>query len=192
MTFSAGLLQPPYFDPRADSAVNYGAIGYVIGHEIGHIFDNEGARVDAAGRLRDWWAPADASAFAARINQLIGQLSSYELFPGEPLNARAVLRETMANLTGLEVALDGYHASLGGARASIIDGFTGDQRFFLSFAQTLRGKATEEFQRQNYDQAPFLVTVNGVVRNVDEWYEAFGVERGDRLYLEPQDRVRAW
>ena len=192
LTFSTGFLQPPYFDPDADPAVNYAAIGATIGHEIGHIFDAGGAQVDSRGVLRDWWAPEDAARFQAMVAKFEARLNSYEEAPGQPVNGKAGLREQMAHLYGLEAALDAYHATLGGKPAPVIDGFTGDQRFFLGFAQIWQGKATDWFRRMNYEHPPLLVIINDVMRNMDEWYVAFDVKPGDRLYLPPEERSRIW
>lgn len=193
MTFSAGILQPPFFDPGADPAVNYGSIGGVIGHEIGHLFDQNGWAYDAQGQKREWWAPGDAGRFRAKTEQLVRMLESNEALPGVPVDGRNTLSEIMANLLGWEVALDAYHASLGGKPAPILDGFTGDQRFFLAFAQNGKAKISDEmFKREMADQPPPIVTINTIVRNMDEWYAAFGVKPGDELYLKPEERVRIW
>jgi putative endopeptidase len=192
MLFTAGLLQPPIFDPHADPAVNFGGLGAVIGHEIGHFFDDNGWRIDATGARRSWWAPEDAAQFEERTERLVRQLERVEASPGVRVDARRTLSEFMAHLEGLEVALDAYHASLGDKPAPILDGFTGDQRFFLAFAQTWKAKVTDEFWRRIEDQAPPIVTINGVLRNIDEWYTAFDVKPSDANYLKPEDRIRIW
>lgn len=192
MLFTAGLLQPPIFDPGADPAVNFGGLGAVIGHEIGHFFDDNGWRIDASGARRSWWSAADAAQFQARTDRLVRQLETCEASPGVALDARRTLSEVMAHLEGLEVALDAYHAFLGGQPAAVLDGFTGDQRFFLAFAQTWKAKVTDELWKRIEDQAPPIVTINGVLRNMDGWYAAFDVKPGDRHYLKPEDRVRIW
>jgi putative endopeptidase len=195
MTFSAGILQPPHFDPQGDPAVNYGAIGAVIGHELGHFFDDQGRKFDSRGRLRDWWTAKDASRFEEKAERLVQQYERYEAVPGVLLNGRQNLSENIADLGGLEAALDAYHASLGGKDAPILDGFTGDQRFFLGFAQSWKDKYTQEALKQlasSEPHAPPLATINGTVRNVDEWYAAFGVKQGDKLFLKQEDRVYIW
>lgn len=186
MLFTAGLLQPPIFDPNADPAVNFGGLGAVIGHEIGHFFDDHGSQIDAKGARRNWWTPDDAAQFQARTDRLVRQLETYHV------DARRTLSEFLAHLEGLEVALDAYHLFLGNRLAPILDGYTGDQRFFLAFAQAWKAKVTPEFWRQIEDQAPPIVTVNGVVRNMDGWYSAFEVHPGDKNYLKPEDRIRIW
>lgn len=192
MTFSMGFLQPPYFDPEADPAANYGAIGATIGHEISHFFDAGGALIDSKGVKRNWWAPEDAARFQAKVDRFVTRLDSYEEAPGEHVNGKAALREQMAHMYGLEAALDGYHLSLKGKPAPVIDGFTGDQRFFLAFAQVWQGKATDWFRKANYEHPPLLVIINDVDRNMDDWYAAFDVRPGDKLYLKPEDRSRIW
>lgn len=192
MTLSAGILQPPFFDPGADAAVNYGAIGGVIGHELGHLFDDQGWKMDAKGMMRNWWAPEDAALFQTRSEQMVRMLESNEALPGVPVNGRMTLSETLANLFGWEVALDAYHASLGGKPAPVLDGFTGDQRFFLAFAQNGKAKVRDEFLKQMPTQPPPIVTINTIARNIDEWYTAFGVKPGDELYLQPKERIRIW
>jgi putative endopeptidase len=192
MLFTAGLLQPPIFDPTADPAVNFGALGAVIGHEIGHFFDDNGWRIDATGARRSWWSAADAEQFQERTERLVRQLETYEAAPGVRVDAHRTLSEFMAHLEGLEVALDAYHAFLGDRPAPILEGFSGDQRFFLAFAQTWKAKVTDEFWKRIEDQAPPVITINGVLRNMDEWYSAFDVKPGDKNYLKPEDRIRIW
>jgi putative endopeptidase len=192
MLFTAGLLQPPIFDANADPAVNFGGLGAVIGHEIGHFFDDSGWRIDATGARRSWWTAEDAAQFQARTEQLTRQLETYEASPGVRVDARRTLSEFMAHLEGLEVALDAYHAFLGNKPAPMLDGFTGDQRFFLAFAQTWKAKVTDEFWRRIEDQAPPVITINGVLRNMDEWYAAFDIQPSDTNYLKPEDRIRIW
>jgi putative endopeptidase len=195
MTFPAGILQPPFFDPAADPAVNYGGIGAVIGHEMTHGFDDEGRKYDGAGVLSAWWTDADAKEFTARAAVLGAQFDGYEPFPGVHLKGDLTMGENIADLGGALIALDAYHLSLGGKAAPVIDGLTGDQRFFLSYAQSWRHKSTDESIRQQIvanSHAPANYRVNGVVRNMDAWYEAFGIKQGDRLYLAPEERVRIW
>lgn len=195
IVFPAAILQPPVFDPNADPAVNYGAIGAVIGHELTHGFDDEGRKIDAAGALRDWWTPADAQAFEARAHKLGAQYSAFEPLPGVHINGELTMGENIADLGGLNLALDAYRASLHGKPAPVIDGLTGDQRVFLGWAQAWRGKLTDDAIRQQVTSdphSPRAFRVNGPVRDIDAWYEAFGVKPGDKLYLAPADRVRIW
>jgi putative endopeptidase len=195
IVFPAAILQPPLFDPNADPAVNFGAVGWGIGHELTHGFDDVGRKFDATGALRDWWTAADDREFRARAAKLGAQYATYQPLPGLHINAELTMCENIADLGGLFIALDGYHASLNGARPPVIDGLTGDQRFFRSFAQYYRGKATDDYVRQRtvtneHSHWPFRI--NGVVRNLDAWYEAFDVKPTDHLYLEPEKRVRIW
>jgi putative endopeptidase len=195
MTFPAGILQPPFFDPAADPAVNYGGIGAVIGHEMIHGFDDEGRKYDGAGVLSAWWTEADAKEFTARAAVLGRQFDGYEPFPGVHLKGDLTMGENIADLGGALIALDAYHLSLGGKEAPVIDGLTGDQRFFLGYAQSWRHKSTDDAIRAQIvanPHAPAQYRVNGVVRNMDAWYEALGVKPGDKLYLAPQERVRIW
>jgi putative endopeptidase len=195
MTFPAGILQPPFFDPAADPAVNYGGIGAVIGHEMIHGFDDEGRKYDGAGVLSVWWSEVDAAQFTARAAVLGRQFDSYEPFPGVHLKGDLTMGENIADLGGALVALDAYHSSLGGKEAPVIDGLTGDQRFFLSYAQSWRHKSTDEATRQQIvanAHAPAQYRVDGVVRNMDAWYEAFGIKPDDKLFVAPADRVRIW
>jgi len=195
IVFPSGILQPPIFDPAADPAVNYGAIGGVIGHELTHGFDDEGRKLDASGTLRDWWTPADAAAFKARAQRLSAQYSAYEPVPGAHINGDLTLGENIADLGGLNVALEAYHRSLDGRRAPVIDGLTGDQRVFLGWAQAWRGKAREDYLRKQLvsdPHSPRGFRVIGPPRNIDAWYDAFGVKPGDAYYLPPDQRVRIW
>ena len=195
IVFPAGILQAPFFDPAADAAVNYGAIGVTIGHELTHGFDDNGRRFDGAGMLSNWWADKDLELFTARAAALGHQYDTFELFPGEYVNGKLTMGENIADLGGISIAFDAYHRSLGGKPAPVLDGFTGDQRFFLGFAQVWREVIRNETARRllvTDVHAPQQVRVNGVVRNVDAWYEAFGVEPGDRLYVASESRVRIW
>jgi putative endopeptidase len=195
IVFPAGILQPPIFDAAADPAVNYGAVGGVIGHEITHQFDDQGRTIDANGILRDWWTPADAAAFKARTDVLGAQYAQFEPVPGFHINPGLTMGENLADLGGLTVALDAYHASLHGKPAPVLHGLTGDQRVFLGWAQAWAGKATPEaIQRQTLsDPHSFRkYRVDGVVRNIDGWYQAFGIKPGDALYVAPDKRVRVW
>ena len=195
MVFPAGILQPPFFDPAADPAVNFGGIGAAIGHEMTHGFDDEGRKYDGAGVLSGWWTDADASEFNARAAVLGRQFDAYAPFPGFHVKGELTLGENIADLGGALLALDAYHDALGGKPAPVIDGLTGDQRFFLSYAQSWRQKSTEEAVRQQIvsdSHAPEQYRVNGVVRNMDAWYRAFNVQPEDRLFLAPESRVRIW
>jgi putative endopeptidase len=195
IVFPAAILQAPDFDPSADAAVNFGGIGTIIGHELTHGFDDQGRTLDASGALRDWWTEADTSAFKARAAVLGAQYSSYEPIPGLHINPDLTMGENIADLGGVAIALDAYHASLNHAPAPDFDGLTGDQRFFLAYAQLWRGTAREDYIRQLTISDPHSYRsfrVNGVVRNIDEWYAAFGVEPGDSLYVEAAQRARIW
>ncbi|SDK30751.1 M13 family metallopeptidase [Microbulbifer yueqingensis] len=196
ITFPAGILQPPFFDLAADPAVNYGAIGMVIGHEIGHGFDDQGRRFDEQGRIRDWWTEAADSAFKHRSQKLVEQYNAFSPLEGMNIDGQLTLGENIGDLGGLEIAYSAYrrHVSEHGA-PPVRDGFTGDQRFFLAFAQAFRAKQREDHLRQQLvtdPHSPAEYRVNGVVRNVDAWYAAFDVEEDDALYLSPDDRVRIW
>ncbi|HET9429462.1 MAG TPA: M13 family metallopeptidase [Allosphingosinicella sp.] len=196
ITFPAGILQPPFFDPNADPAVNYGAIGGVIGHEIGHGFDDQGRRFDGSGRLRDWWSAASGERFQERAQRLGGQYASYAPLPGLNVNPQLTMGENIGDLGGLEMAYAAYrrHVAQHG-EPPVIDGLTGDQRFFLSWAQVWRSKEREDLIRQGIltdPHSPDQFRVNGVVRNMDAWYRAFNVQPGDALYLPPEQRVRIW
>ncbi|HUO79734.1 MAG TPA: M13 family metallopeptidase [Steroidobacteraceae bacterium] len=191
----AAILQPPNFDPGADAAVNFGGIATIIGHELTHGFDDEGRTLDATGALRDWWTEADARAFKERAAVLGAQFATYEPVAGLHINPDLTMGENLADLGGLMIALDAYHASLHGAAAPLIDGLSGDQRFFRAYAQIWRGKAREDSIRQQTVSNPHSwrrFRVDGIVRNVDAWYAAFDVQPGDRLYVEPAKRARVW
>jgi putative endopeptidase len=195
MVFPAGILQPPFFDPAADPAVNYGGIGAVIGHEMIHGFDDEGRKYDGSGVLATWWTDADASEFNARAAVLGRQFDSYEPFPGFQVKGDLTMGENIADLGGALVALDAYHDSLGNKPAPVLDGLNGDQRFFLGYAQSWRHKATDDQIRQQIvsnPHAPVRYRVNGIVRNIDAWYEAFNVQPGNPLFLAPENRVHIW
>jgi putative endopeptidase len=195
IVFPAGILQPPFFNPDADPAVNYGAIGAVIGHEITHGFDDQGRKIDATGALRDWWTADDAKRFVAESAKLASQYDAYEGVPGTHINGNLTLGENIADLGGLLVAMDAYHASLGGKPAPIIDGLTGDQRLFLGYAQSWRGKARDDALRAQMasdPHSPRKFRVIGATRNVDSWYQSFDVTAGQKYFLKPEDRVRVW
>jgi len=195
VVFPAAILQAPSFDPNADAAVNYGAIGAVIGHEMGHGFDDQGAKSDAKGVLRTWWSPADVSAFKSLGNKLAAQYDAFEPLPGLHVNGRLTLGENIGDLSGVTVAHHAYRLSLHGKPAPIIGGLTGDQRFFLAYAQVWRQLIRDESLRNQVTtdpHSPARYRVNGVVRNVDGWYAAFHVKPGDKLFLPPGERVRIW
>ncbi|WP_294301175.1 M13 family metallopeptidase [uncultured Sphingomonas sp.] len=194
LNFPAAILQPPFFDPAADPAYNYGAIGAVIGHEISHSFDNNGAAFDASGTLRNWWTPADLQRFNAAGKALADQYDTYRPFPDLAVNGKLTLGENIADVAGLQAAYDAYHASLGGKPAPVIDGMTGDQRFFLAFAQTWATKMRDATLRARIatdGHAPGQYRAL-TVRNIDAWYDAFGIKPGDKLYLAPEQRVKVW
>jgi len=195
ITFPAAILQPPFFDPYADPAVNYGAIGGVIGHEIGHGFDDQGRKSDGDGVQRNWWTAADAERFEQRADMLVAQYDGFEPIRGQFVNGRLTLGENIGDLGGLTMAYHAYKLSLNGEEAPVIDGLTGDQRFFLAWAQVWKGKRREESLLQQLlsdPHSPAQYRINGVVRNMDEWYAAFGVSEDDDLYLPPEERVRIW
>lgn len=195
IVFPSGILQPPIFDRAADPAINYGAIGAIIGHELTHGFDDQGRKLDAKGELRDWWTAKDATKFNARAKKLAAQFSAYEPVPGVHINGDLTLGENIADLGGLNVALEAYHRSLNGQSAPILDGFSGDQRVFLGWAQAWRGKAREDHLRKQVvsdPHSPRAFRVNGPTRNIDEWFSAFGVKPGDVYYLAPDQRVHIW
>jgi putative endopeptidase len=194
LNFPAAILEPPFFDPQADAAANYGSIGAVIGHEISHSFDNLGSEFDAQGKLHNWWTPEDAAHFKAAGGKLIAQYDAYEALPGLHVNGEQTLGENIADLAGLEVAHEAYLKSLGGKPAPVIDGLTGDQRFFLAFAQSWRGKTRDAALRAQVvgdGHAPGRFRAQ-TVRNIDAWYQAFDAKEGQKLYLAPADRVRIW
>jgi putative endopeptidase len=195
IVFPAGILQPPNFDPNADPAVNYGAIGSIIGHELTHGFDDQGRKLDATGKLRDWWRADDAKAFEARAAVLGAQYSKYEPLPGVKINGELTMGENIADLGGLATALDAYRASLKGKAAPVLDGLTGDQRFFLGYAQAWRGKLRDDAIRKQVvsnPHSPRQYRVNGPVRNIDAWYAAFDVKPEDKLFIDSKDRARIW
>ena len=195
IVFPAAILQPPFFDPNADAAVNYGGIGAVIGHEMGHGFDDQGRKTDGDGVKRDWWSEEDAEKYTARAEALAAQYSEFEPLPGEKLNGKLGLGENIGDLTGVTMAYDAYKRSLGGKPAPVIDGLTGDQRFFMAWAQVWaikRRDAALSTQIKNGPHSPGEFRTNGIVRNFDPWYEAFDVKPGDALYLAPEDRVKIW
>ncbi|WP_421850054.1 M13 family metallopeptidase [Novosphingobium sp.] len=197
IVFPAAYLQPPYFNPAADDAVNYGAVGATIGHEIGHGFDDEGSRYDGTGALKDWWTEKDRKTFDSLTARLATQYDKQCPFDNGKTchNGKLTLGENIGDLGGLSMAYQAYHLSLGGKPAPVIDGLTGDQRFFLSYAQSWRDKYREALSRQLLTTDPHslpIARVNAVVRNFDPWYAAFNVKPGDKLYLPPEERVHIW
>jgi putative endopeptidase len=195
LVFTAAMLQPPFFDTHADDAVNYGAIGAVIGHEISHQFDDQGRMGDADGRQRDWWAPLDAARFREQAARLSAQFSKMEPLPGLHVNGDLTLGENIADLAGLSIALEAYHVSLQGRPAPVLDGLTGDQRFFLSWAQSWRERMRPERLRNDVlsdVHSPADARIVGPIRNMDDWYAAWSIRPGAKLYIVPTQRVRLW
>ncbi len=193
--FPAAILQAPFFDPNADDAVNYGAIGVVMGHEIGHGFDDQGSKYTGLGVLESWWTDEDRKNFEARVGALGAQYDSYEELPGLHVNGKLTMGENIGDLSGVAIALQAYHFSLNGKPAPVLDGFTGDQRYFLGFAQVWRGKYREGQMRQQLlanPHSPPHWRVIGPTRNVDAWYSAFDVKPGEKYYLPPEQRVHLW
>ena len=195
IVFPAAILQPPFFDLNADDAVNYGAIGAVIGHEIGHGFDDMGSTFDGDGAMRNWWTDTDKEEFKKRTGALVEQYNQFEVLPGLNINGEFTLGENIGDLGGLSIALKAYKMSLNGVEAPVMDGFTGEQRVFIGYAQAWRSKARDEAVRVQINtdpHSPADFRVNGVVRNVPEFYSAFNVKEGDSLYLAPENRVKIW
>lgn len=194
LNFPAAILNPPFFDPKADAAQNYGSIGATIGHEISHSFDDQGSQFDAYGRLLNWWTPQDAEHFRAAADRLAAEFDAYEPLPGMHVNGKLTLSENIADVAGLSVAYDAYRSAFGGKPSPDAQGLTADQRFFLAYAQSWRSKTRPAYLR-------VLLTTDGhapdeyradTVRNIDAWYQAFNVRPGRKLYLKPEDRVRVW
>jgi endothelin-converting enzyme/putative endopeptidase len=195
IVFPAAILQPPFFNLQADDAINYGAIGAVIGHEISHGFDDSGSKYDGRGNLRNWWTENDEKEFVKRSEQLISQYDTYQPLPGINLNGKFTLGENIGDLGGLSVAYTAYKLSLGQAKSPVIDGYTGEQRFFIGWGQVWRRKYREAEMRKRIKtdpHSPSQYRCNGIVSNLDSYYEAFGVEPGSPMYIEPQKRVRIW
>ncbi|MFY0577621.1 M13-type metalloendopeptidase [Cystobacter fuscus] len=190
----AAILQPPYFDPNTDPAVNHGGIGVTMGHELSHLFDDQGRKFDASGRLAEWWTPRDVERFTALTDKLVAQYDAYEPIPGQHIQGALTLGENLADLAGLAVAYDAYHRSLGGKPAPVLGGTTGEQRFFLGHAQSRRSKHREPALRARLlsdAHAPARERV-WTVRNLDSWYASYPVGPDQKLYLAPEDRVRVW
>ena len=195
IVFPAAILQPPFFDPNGDPAVNYGAIGGVIGHEIGHGFDDQGSKSDGDGVLRNWWTPEDKANFEALTARLGAQYNTYEPLPGFFLQGGLTMGENIGDAAGVAVGLEAYHLSLNGRPSPVLDGITGDQRFFYGWAQVWQTRYRDAAMRQQVTvgpHSPAEFRVIGPLRNVDAWYEAFGVQPGSKYYLAPADRVRIW
>jgi putative endopeptidase len=195
IVFPAAILQPPFFDPKADDAVNYGGIGAVIGHEISHGFDDQGSKYDGKGVFRDWWTKQDRANFDAKTAALVKQYDAYEPLPGLHVIGKNTLGENIADNAGIAIALKAYHISLNGKPAPVIDGLTGDQRFYLSFGQIWRTKQRDSSLRTqtlSNEHSPAEFRVIGPTRNQDEWYSAFGAKAGDKYYLPPEERVHLW
>lgn len=195
IVFPAAILQPPFFNLEADDAVNYGAIGAVIGHELSHAFDDKGSRFDGDGNLRNWWSQEDREAFEARGKLLVEQYSAYKPIDGIPLNGELTLGENIGDLGGVNVALTAYRLSLGDREAPVLDGLTGEQRFFLGYAQIWRRKYRDEELRRRLltdPHSPSQYRVIGIVSNIDAFYDAFNVQPGHKMYLPPEKRVRIW
>ena len=195
VVFPASVLQPPFFDPNADDAINYGAIGAIIGHEISHGFDDEGSQFDGTGNLREWWTAEDRARFDAKTKMLVAQYSAFSPIAGYNVNGELTLGENIADNSGVEIAYKAYRRSLGGKPAPVIDGKTGDERFFDGFAQAFRGKVRDAAllaQIKSDPHSPDEFRVNGVVRNHEPFYKTFGLKPGDALYLPPEKRVSIW
>ena len=195
IVFPAAILQPPFFNMDADDAVNYGGIGGVIGHEIGHGFDDQGAKYDGDGNLRNWWTEQDKGQFQARGAKLVGQYNKFEPLPGVNVNGAVALGENIGDLGGMTVALKAYQLSLDGKEAPVMDGFTGEQRFFISWAQVWRTKFREEALRRQLSTGPHSPAhyrVIGVLPNIPQFYTAFDIKEGDAMYLPPEQRVKIW
>jgi len=195
IVFPAAILQPPFFDMKADDAVNYGGIGAVIGHEVGHGFDDQGSQYDGDGNLRNWWTEKDLAEFKTRTSKLVAQYNGFAPLPGKTINGELTLGENIGDLGGMTIAHKAYQLSLNGQPAAVIDGFSGDQRFFMGWAQVWARKYREEELNQRLvtdPHSPSEYRCNGIVRNMPEFYAAFGVKEGDALFLKPNDRVKIW
>jgi putative endopeptidase len=195
INFPAGILQPPFFDFSLDDAVNYGGIGAVIGHEITHGFDDQGRHFDAGGNLADWWTPEDAARFQARAKKVVEQFNGYEPLPGVKVNGELTLGENIADLGGASLAFEALQRSLAGKEKKLIDGFTPEQRFFLSWAQVWRTNIRENALRQQLavdPHSPGNIRAIGPLVNLQPFYDAFGVREGDPMWRRPEDRARIW
>jgi len=195
IVFPAAILQPPFFNMAADDAVNYGGIGAVIGHEMGHGFDDQGSKYDAEGNLRNWWTKEDLAAFKQRADNLVAQYSDYEVFSDLHVNGELTLGENIGDLSGVTIAYKAYKASLNGKEAAVIDGLTGDQRFFMGYAQIWRSKIVEKSMRNRVatdPHSPGEFRALGSLSNMPEFYKAFNVKEGDKMYIAPEERVKIW
>ncbi len=195
IVFPAAILQPPFFNLKADDAVNYGGIGAVIGHELSHGFDDSGSKFDGDGNLRDWWTQADREEFDRRAGLLATQYDTYKPFSDMNVNGKFTLGENIGDLGGLAVAYHAYQLSLGGKPAPVIDGLSGDQRFFMGWSQIWRRKYREPELRKRLltdPHSPSQYRVIGIVSNMDAFYEAFGIKPEDPMYIAPENRVRIW
>ena len=195
IVFPAAILQPPFFDVKGDAAANYGAIGAVIGHEISHGFDDKGSQFDGKGRLRSWWSQEDRAAFNKLCEQLVAQYDAYSPLPGKHVNGKLTLGENIADLSGLQIAYKAYKLSLGGKKAPVINGLTGEQRFFMGWARAWRVKVRDELQLQRLTtdpHSPGQYRANGAVVNHDGFHDAFQTQPGDKLYKAPEARIRIW
>ena len=195
IVFPAGILQPPFFDANADDAVNYGAIGAVIGHEISHGFDDQGRKYDSTGAVKDWWTAEDNQRFNAEAKVFGDQYAKFEAVPGMFVNPALTMGENIADFAGISVALDAYHRSLGGKPAPVLDGLTGDQRFFLAFAQVWREKQRDDALKSQVTtdpHSPGRFRVLGPIRNVQAWYDAFGITPDNPMYIPPEKRAHIW
>ncbi|XLM20675.1 M13 family metallopeptidase, partial [Chromobacterium piscinae] len=195
IVFPAAILQSPYFDPAFDTAVNYGSIGATIGHEISHGFDDQGHQFDGDGNMRNWWTPADEKHFKEVTAKLVKQYSAFEPVKGHRVNGELTLGENIADNAGLEIAYKAYKIALGGKDAPVIDGMTGDQRFFIAFAQSWRSKSRDAATVQQLvsdPHTPDIWRAIGTVSNLDPFYQAFGVKPGDKMYLPPEQRFHLW
>jgi putative endopeptidase len=195
LVFLAGILQAPYFDPAADDALNYGAIVAIIGHEISHGFDDTGRKYDAQGNLTDWWTKEDSEAFKARAQKLVDQYSSYEPLPGLHVNGEQTLGENIGDLGGVSIAYEALERSLRGKERKLIDGFTPEQRFFLSWAQGWKTKARDDRLKlllQVDVHSPNTIRSFGPLVNLQEFYDAFGIKEGDPMWLKPEARTKIW
>jgi predicted metalloendopeptidase len=195
IVFPAAYLQPPNFDPAADDAANYGAIGRTIGHEISHAFDDSGSQYDGDGNLREWWTADDHRRFTDKTKALVAQFDAYSPVPGYFVNGKLTLGENIADLSGLAIAYKAWKLSLGGKEPPVIGGLTGDQRFFLNYAQSHREKTRDEIQVviiKTDPHSPDQFRVNGPLSNLDAFYETYQLKPGDKLYRPPQERVSIW
>jgi len=195
IVFPAGILQFPFFDPKADDAINYGGIGMVIGHEMTHGFDDQGAQYDKDGNLKNWWAEADNAKFKAKVEQVIKQYDAYTVLDSLHVKGALTVGENLADIGGIAIAYEAFKNTEQGKKNEKIDGLTADQRFFLSFAQVWRSKMKDEATRQRIQgdpHSPAMWRVNGPLTNFTPWYDAFGVKEGDKMFKPVADRIKVW